>query len=106
LMINGIKMRPAKINIATENVEFLGVIWNRGKLKIPEAKLLAFKDYPVPKTPKQIKSFLGALSYYRTFIYRFAETAKPLMDLQRCMQNKLLGLTYTNMHLTPLSKIL
>jgi hypothetical protein len=78
---NGIKMRPEKINLATENIEFLGVIWNKGKLKIPEAKLLAFKQFPVPKTPKQVKSFIGALSFYRNFIPKFARIAKPLMDL-------------------------
>ena len=97
LMNAGIKMRPAKINIATENVEFLGVIWNKGKLKIPEAKLLAFKNYPVPKTPKQIKSFLGALSYYRTFIHRFAQMAKPLMDLT-LLHHKQITSVWTEVH--------
>ena len=97
LLQKGIKMRPAKINIATENVEFLGVIWNKGKLKIPEAKLLAFKDYPVPKTPKQIKSFLGALSYYRTFIHRFAQMAKPLMDLT-LLHAKQITSVWTDVH--------
>ena len=76
----GLKMRPSKINLATPTVEFLGVIWERGKLRVPEAKLLSFKDYPAPTTPKKVKSFLGALSFYRTFIPRFAEMAKPLMD--------------------------
>ena len=77
----GLKMRPAKINLATDTIEFLGVVWNRGKLKIPEAKLLAFKEYPIPNTPKKVKSFLGALSYYRTFIDHFAELARPLLEL-------------------------
>ena len=77
----GLKMRPSKINLATPTVEFLGVVWQRGQLKVPEAKLLAFKDYPVPTSPKKVKSFLGALSFYRLFINRFSEKAKPLMDL-------------------------
>ena len=85
---NGIKMRPEKINLATESIEFLGVIWNKGKLKIPEAKLLAFKEFPVPKTPKQVKSFIGALSFYRNFIPNFAKMAKPLMDLATSCNNK------------------
>ena len=85
---SGIKMRPEKINLDTENIEFLGVIWNKGKLKIPEAKLQAFKNFPVPKTPKQVKSFIGALSFYRNFIPNFARLAKPLMDLATSCNNK------------------
>jgi hypothetical protein len=77
----GIKMRPEKINLASDTIEFLGVIWNKGKLKIPEAKLLAFKNYPVPTTAKKVKSFVCAMSYYRKFIPRFAQMAKPLLDL-------------------------
>ena len=77
----GLKMRPSKINLATPTIEFLGIVWERNQLKVPEAKLLAFKDYPVPTSPKKVKSFLGALSFYRLFINRFSEKAKPLMDL-------------------------
>ena len=35
----------------------------------------------VPKTPKKVKSFFCAMSYYRSFIPKFAELAKPLMEL-------------------------
>ena len=77
----GIKMRPEKINLAAETIEFLGVIWNKGKLKIPEAKLLAFKNTPIPTNPKKVKSFVCAMSFYRRFIPRFAQLSKVLMDL-------------------------
>ena len=95
---NGIKMRPEKINLATDNIEFLGVIWNKGKLKIPEAKLLAFKEFPVPKTPKQVKSFIGALSFYRNFIPNFAKMAKPLMDLATACNNKTARFKWEPLH--------
>jgi hypothetical protein len=39
---------------------------------------LAFKNMPVPKTPKKVKSFVCNMSYYRRFIPKFAEL---LMDL-------------------------
>ena len=81
LQKKGIKMRPEKINLAAETIEFLGVIWNKGKLKIPEAKLLAFKNTPTPNSPKKVKSFVCAMSFYRRFIPRFAQLSKVLMDL-------------------------
>ncbi len=36
---------------------------------------------PLPKTPKKVKSFVCAMSYYQRFIPKLAELAKPLMDL-------------------------
>ena len=77
----GIKIRPQKMSIATDTIEFLGIVWNKGLLKIPEARVQAFKNYPRPTTPKKTKSFVCAMSYYRRFIPRFAELAKPLMEL-------------------------
>ncbi|MGV0982791.1 MAG: reverse transcriptase domain-containing protein [Polynucleobacter sp.] len=76
-----LKINPKKVNLALENVEFLGIIWQKGKLHIPEAKLNTFKTFPTPTTPKRTKSFVCAMSYYRQFIPRFAELSKPLMDL-------------------------
>jgi len=34
-----------------------------------------------PKDISQLRSFLGAVSYYRKFIYKFAEVAQPLFKL-------------------------
>jgi hypothetical protein len=48
---------------------------------IRTVRISAFKNMPVPKTPKKVKSFFCAKSYYQRFIPKFAELAKPLMDL-------------------------
>jgi hypothetical protein len=81
LHTGGLKLRPDKIHIATDTVDFLGVVWNKGKLHIPEARVLAFKNYPRPTTPRKVKSFVCAMSYYRRFIPKFANLAQPLMEL-------------------------
>ena len=77
----GVKIRPSKINVARDTVDFLGVVWTKGKISIPEAKVLAFKTLPSPNTPKRTKSVICALAYYRKFIPKFAEISQPLMDL-------------------------
>jgi hypothetical protein len=74
-------INPKKVFLAQQSIEFLGIIWKRGSLHIPDAKLSAFKGYPIPTTPKRTKSFVCAMSYYRQFIPRFAQMSKPLMDL-------------------------
>ena len=38
---------------------------------------------PAPRTPKEVKQFLGLVSYYRKFIPRFSDIAQPLNALTR-----------------------
>jgi hypothetical protein len=47
-------------------------------IKPTEKLTSAVKNYPVPKTNKQIKQFLGLASYYRKFIDNFAKIVLPL----------------------------
>ena len=46
-------------------------------------KLTSIKRMPPPKTPKEIKQFLGLIGYYRKFIPRFSNLARPLNALTR-----------------------
>ena len=46
-------------------------------------KLSAIKKMPAPRSPKEIKQFLGLVGYYRKFIPRFSDVVKPLMRLTR-----------------------
>ena len=81
IVTGNIKIRPQKINLNRESIEFLGMIWTKGQLSIPEAKLLAFKNLPSPNTPKKAKSVICALAYYRKFVPKFAQLSQPIMDL-------------------------
>ena len=44
-------------------------------------KVSALKEISVPKSLKKLCSFLGFVGYYRRFVPRFANIAKPLTDL-------------------------
>jgi hypothetical protein len=46
-------------------------------------KLAGIRDWPSPTTVKQTRSFLGFGNYYRRFISRFAEIARPLHELTK-----------------------
>jgi len=76
-----LKLRPQKLLIARDTVEFLGMVFNKDSIDIPEAKLEAFKKLPSPKTPKQCKSVIMCLSFYRQFCPRFAELSREIMEL-------------------------
>lgn len=75
-----LKLQPDKCEYIKPELEYLGhVITPEGVKPNPE-KCKAVKEFPIPKTPKQIKSFVAFAGYYRKFIKNFAAIAKPLTD--------------------------
>ncbi|KAJ8730401.1 hypothetical protein PYW07_017439 [Mythimna separata] len=76
-----LKLQPDKCEFLRKEVSYLGhVITDKG-VKPNAAKVSAILDFPVPKTPKDVKSFLGFVSYYRRFIPDLSSIAKPLTNL-------------------------
>ncbi|GJU67178.1 putative reverse transcriptase domain-containing protein [Tanacetum coccineum] len=62
-------------------VQFLGhVIDNKG-IHVDPAKIESVKDWASPKTPTEIRQFLGLVGYYRRFIEGFSKIAKPMTKL-------------------------
>ncbi|GJU45931.1 putative reverse transcriptase domain-containing protein [Tanacetum coccineum] len=45
------------------------------------SKIEVVNNWKVPKTPSEIRSFLGLAGYYRRFIVNFSKIAKPLTSL-------------------------
>ena len=77
----GLKLKPKKCNFFKKRVPFLGhVVSNEGISTDPE-KIRVVKEWPIPKTITEVRSFLGLASYYRRFIKSFAHIAKPLHKL-------------------------
>lgn len=74
-------IQPAKCKFARGKVMFLGYEIGSGLLKPNEIKVRAIREYPRPTTKKEIRKFLGFISYYRRFVPRFSEKAAPLTDL-------------------------
>ncbi|GJW68272.1 putative reverse transcriptase domain-containing protein [Tanacetum coccineum] len=57
---------------------FLGhVIDNKG-IHVDPAKIESIKDWTSPKSPTEIRHFLGHAGYYRRFIEGFSKIAKPM----------------------------
>ena len=52
-----------------------------GKLSTDPVKVKGFADWPVPKSVKEVWSFLGFGNLYRKFIAKFSTLAAPLNNL-------------------------
>ncbi|CAK1600980.1 unnamed protein product [Parnassius mnemosyne] len=79
------RLRNSNFKVLMDKSEFLKletaylghIISSEGVNPNPDKKA-AIEKYPIPKSPKEIKQFLGLLGYYRKFIPDFAKITKPL----------------------------
>ena len=77
----GLKLKARKCTLFANEVEFLGHVVSSDGIKTDPKKTEAVKNWPTPTCVKEVRSFLGICSYYRRFIYRFSDVAKPLHRL-------------------------
>nr|GEY67092.1 putative reverse transcriptase domain-containing protein [Tanacetum cinerariifolium] len=62
-------------------VQFLGHVIDSRGIHVDPAKIESVKDWASPKTPMEIRQFLGLTGYYRRFIEGFLKIAKPMTKL-------------------------
>src|SRR5271155_5554831 len=83
LRINDLYLKPKKCEFNKTKIEYLGMIVEEGKLSMDPVKLNGIRDWPIPTTVKQVRSFLGFGNFYRRFIAHYSDLARPLNDLTK-----------------------
>ena len=76
-----LKLKPKKCNLFQTSIKFLGHVVSEEGVQTDPEKIEAVKDWRVPRSAKEVKSFLGLASYYRRFIKGFAAIARPLHQI-------------------------
>ncbi|XP_056303592.1 uncharacterized protein LOC130215772 [Danio aesculapii] len=77
----GLKIKIEKCNFLQPEVKFLGHQVSAQGVSTDPDKISAVREWPVPSTLKELRSFLGFCSYYRRFIEGFSQIAGPLHDV-------------------------
>ncbi|GJT43768.1 hypothetical protein Tco_0952483, partial [Tanacetum coccineum] len=68
-----------------QEVQFLRHVINGDGIHVDPSKIEAVKNWKAPRTPSEVRSFLGLAGYYRRFIENFSKIAKSLTILtQKC----------------------
>lgn len=72
-----------KCTFGVEEMEFLGHVVGKDGVTMDPKKVQAVTEWPVPKTIKEVRGFLGLTGYYRRFIRHYAHSALPLTELTK-----------------------
>ena len=78
-----LKLKASKCSFFKKHIQYLEhLVSGDGIEPLPE-KLEAVENMPPPKTPKEVRQFLGLVGYYRKFVPKFADIARPLTNLTK-----------------------
>jgi hypothetical protein len=79
----GISLNPKKYNFSLKEGKLLGHIVSADGVRIDPKRVEAIKKLSLPRSKKDIQSFLGTINFIRRFITNFAELTKHITCMLR-----------------------
>ena len=76
-----LSLRKDKCEFFKSSIVFLGFLIDGEKIKPDPKNIEKLRQFPTPKTKKQVQRFLGLANFNRKFYEKMAEEAKPLTTL-------------------------
>ncbi|TYK22097.1 reverse transcriptase [Cucumis melo var. makuwa] len=64
-----------------KRINFWGHVIECGRIGMEEGKIAAIRDWAMPKSVSELRSFLRLANYYRRFVEGFSKRASPLIEL-------------------------
>ena len=78
-----LKLKKSKCSFFKKEIHYLGHLLTTDGVKPQPDKVKAIHEMKPPRNPKEFREFLGMVGYYRSFISRFADAARPMTKLIR-----------------------
>jgi len=83
LQENGLAVSPEKCVWKTQEVEFLGYVIGRDRIKMAKEKVQTVLEWKTPESLTEVQSFLGFANFYRRFIQNYSQVPRPLTELTK-----------------------
>jgi hypothetical protein len=78
-----LQLQPEKCVFAKDKFTYLGFELSYRGIETSPDKVKAVQNFPIPRSVKNVRSFLGLASFYRRLVPHFADIAKPLTQLTK-----------------------
>ena len=83
LQENRLYAKVQKCEIAREQMTFVGYMVSLAGISMDPEKIKSILEWPVPKSVKEVQSFLGFANFYRKFINNYSHLATPQTTLTK-----------------------
>lgn len=79
----GFRLKFTKCTFAADKVKYLGHIIQNNSVMPLKDNLISIRNFPIPKTQKNVRQFLGKINFYHEYIPKSAIILEPLHNLLR-----------------------
>ena len=78
---NGLFANLKKCRFHKDEVRFLGYVVSSQGIRMEDERIEAVRNWPEPKSVRDIQVFIGFANFYRRFIQGFSKIAAPLTSM-------------------------
>ena len=79
----GISLNPKKSHFALEEGKLLGHIISKHGIRIHPSRVEAIEQIAIPRSKKEVQSFIGKVNFLRRFIPNCVEIMRSITDMLR-----------------------